>query len=120
MHTAYVAITVLAAFLAAFSALGKIRHDPKIVKVIHDVVGVPMKYFLPLAACEFAGALGLLAGILWPPIGVAAGIGLILYFIGAVVAHLRAGDAKGIGPAAFMLAMAAAACLLRVLTMSRA
>ncbi len=85
--------------------------------VIHETVGVPMKYFGPLAACEIAGALGLVAGIWWPVLGVAAGAGLILYFTGAIVSHLRVGDAKGIGPAAFLLAMSVGACVLRILTM---
>ena len=55
-------------------------------------------------------------GILWPTLGMAAGIGLVLYFLGAVISHLRVGDVKGVGPAAFMLVVAAAALTLRVLT----
>lgn len=116
MHTAYPIVTLLVAALVAFSGVGKIRQDPKIVKVIHEIVGVPMKYFPLLAACEFAGALGLVAGIWWPALGVAAGVGLILYFVGAIVSHLRVGDVGGIGPAAFMLVLSAAACIMRVLT----
>jgi hypothetical protein len=54
----------------------------------------------------------------WPPIGVAAGIGLVLYFVGAIVSHLRVGDVKGIGSAAFMLVLAAGALTLRVLLLS--
>lgn len=42
--------------------------------------GVPMKYFPLLAACEIAGAVGLILGIWWSPHGVAAGLGLLLYF----------------------------------------
>jgi hypothetical protein len=84
--------------------------------VIHETVGIPLKYFPLLAACEFAGAFGLLVGIWFSPIGIAAGIGLVVYFIGAVVSHLRVGDFKGIGAAAFMLVLAAAALALRVVT----
>ncbi len=116
MHTAYLVITPLFAIMVTFSGLGKIRGDPRIVKVIHETVGVPLRYFPLLAACEFAGALGLVLGIWWPPLGVAAGIGLVLYFVGAVVSHLRVGDFKGLGPATFMLVVAAGALALRVLT----
>ncbi len=116
MHTAYLVITILFASMVAFSGLGKIRGDPRIVNVIHKTVGVPMKYFPLLAACEFAGALGLVLGIWWPPLGIAAAIGLVLYFVGAVVSHLRAGDFEGIGPAAFMLVIAAGALALQLLT----
>lgn len=116
MHIAYLVVTSLFAIMVAFSGVGKIRGDPKIVKVIHATVGVPMKYLPLLAACEFAGALGLVLGIWWPPLGVAAGIGLVLYFVGAVISHLRVGDFKGIGAATFMLALAAGALALRLLT----
>ena len=46
----------------------------------------------------------------------AASIGLVLYFVGATVSHLRVGDVKGVGPAAFMLALAVGALALRILT----
>ena len=114
----YLVMTVLVALMVAFSGLGKIRRDPHQVKVIHETVGVPLKYFPLLAVCECAGALGLVAGIWWPALGVAAAIGLVLYFVGAVVSHLRVGDSIGIGPAAFMVVLAAGALAVRVLTMS--
>jgi hypothetical protein len=113
---AYLAITILLAAMVTFSGVGKIRRDPRIVQVIHEVIGVPLKYFPLLAACEFAGALGVVLGIWWPLLGVAAGIGLVIYFVGASVSHLRVGDVKGIGPAASMLVVAAAALALRILT----
>ncbi len=116
MNTAYLVITLVFAAMVAFSGLGKIRRDPRIVHVIHEVVGVPLKYFSLLAACELAGALGLVLGIWWPVMGVAASIGLVLYFVGATVSHLRVGDVKGIGPAGFMLAVAAGALAMRTLT----
>jgi hypothetical protein len=99
------------------SALLKIRHDPKVVKIIHEMVGVPMKFFPHLAACEIAGALGLIIGIGSPPLGVLAGSGLVLYFIGAIVSHLRVGDFKGIGAAAFMFGLSVASVALRIATM---
>jgi hypothetical protein len=117
MTMAYLVVTVLFALMTAFSAVMKIRRDPNVVKVIHEIVGVPMKYLPALAACEAAGAVGLVIGIWSPPLGVAAGIGLVIYFIGAVVSHLRVGDFKGIGAAAFMLGLSVASVALRVATM---
>jgi hypothetical protein len=114
---AYLVTTIVFAATVAFSGVGKIRRDPKIMHVIHEVVGVPLKYFSLLAACEFAGAVGLVFGIWWPSIGVAAGIGLVVYFVAATLSHLRVRDVKGIGPAAFMLAVAAGALALRILTL---
>jgi hypothetical protein len=74
-----------------------------------------LQYFAILAACEFAGAAGLVLGIWWPLLGVAAGVGLVLYFVGAIAAHLRVDDVKGMGPAAFMLVLAAGALTMRLL-----
>jgi hypothetical protein len=62
MDTAYVVITVLFALMVAFSGLGKIQLDQRQVRVIHETVGVPLKYFPHLSACEFAGAIGLVVG----------------------------------------------------------
>jgi len=106
---------VLFAVIVAYSGFGKIRRDPHLVRVLHETIGVPFKYFPLLAGCEFAGAVGLVVGIWWPVIGIAAGIGLVLYFVGAIMSHLRVGDVKGIGPAAFMAALAAGALALRIL-----
>ena len=97
MHILYLVITVAFALMVTYSGVGKIRRDPLPVRVVHETIGLPLKYFPLLAACEFAGAVGLVAGIWWPPIGIAAGIGLVLYFVGAIVSHLRVGDVKGIG-----------------------
>jgi hypothetical protein len=116
MHTAYLVITTLVAILVAFSGVGKIRRDPRQARVLHETVGIPLNYFPLLAACELAGALGLVVGIWWPPVGVAAGIGLVLYFVGAIVSHVRVGDIRGIGPAVFMLMLTAGALAMRILT----
>jgi uncharacterized membrane protein YphA (DoxX/SURF4 family) len=116
MGIAYLVTTILLAAMVAFSGIGKIRHDPHIVQVIHEVVGVPLRYFPLLAACELAGAFGVVLGIWYPLVGVAAGIGLVIYFVGASVSHVRVGDFKGMGPAVFLLVLAVAALVLRILT----
>ena len=100
--------------MVAFSGIMKIRRDPQVVRVIHEIVGVPLSYFPALAALEFAGALGLVLGMVWPWVGVVAGVGLVLYFMGAIVSHLRVGDIKGLGPAAFMFVAAIIALTMRL------
>ena len=70
---------------------------------------------LPLpAACEFAGAIGLLAGIRWRQLGIAAAIGLVLYFVGAVLSHVRVGDYAGLVSPGVMLAIAVAVMSTRI------
>ena len=54
-------------------------------------VNLPPKVLPYLATLKLAGAAGLIVGLLALPwIGVAAGIGLVLFYIGAIYAHIRA------------------------------
>jgi uncharacterized membrane protein len=73
-----------------------------------------------LAACEIAGGIGLLIGISRPKLGVAAAVGLVLYFIGAFVAHVRVGDWPGLKAPITPFVLACAALALRISSMRRA
>ncbi|ASR37501.1 transmembrane invasion protein [Prauserella marina] len=54
-------------------------------------VGLPARVLPYLATLKLAGAIGLVGGLTVVPwLGVAAGCGLILFFVGAIVAHVRA------------------------------
>ncbi|MFL1377964.1 MULTISPECIES: DoxX family protein [unclassified Nocardiopsis] len=57
-----------------------------------DLLGVPHTWIPVLGSLLGAGALGLLVGAAVPAVGLAAAAGLVLYFAGALVTHLRAGD----------------------------
>ena len=83
-----------------------------------STVGVPPRALPLLAAVEIAGAVGLIVGFFWWPIGVAAAIGVVLYFVGAVVAHLRVRDVKNVAPAALFAVLAAVELGLRLSTHS--
>lgn len=89
MNTAYVIVTIGAALWVGFSAVSLLRRAPFVVEPLVEY-GVPEAWWTPLGAAKGAGALGLLAGLFVPAIGVAAAVGLILYFLGAVVTVLRA------------------------------
>ena len=118
MFAAYVGVAIVSSLLlAVVSGLGKLRRNPYIVKSVHDVVGVPMQWFPFLAGLEFAAATGLLVGIKWAPLGIAAAAGMALYFLGAILAHVRVNDLKGLGPAVQMLCLAVAALITRMMSM---
>ncbi|MGA4844080.1 DoxX family protein [Streptomyces sp. G45] len=54
-------------------------------------VGVPPSWIPGLAALKAAGAAGLLLGLVGVPlVGVAAATGLVLFYVGALAAHVRA------------------------------
>src|SRR6266513_2759946 len=91
MFTAYLIVTVLAAAANIFSAtLDFIRFKQILINMAR--VGVSESWITMLGALKAAGALGLLVGIGVPLIGTAAAVGLILFFVGAIITHLRAGD----------------------------
>jgi hypothetical protein len=56
--------------------------------------GVPESWLtFPIGTLKTAGAAGLLIGVLAvPPLGTAAGIGLVLFFVCALYTHIRAQD----------------------------
>src|SRR5438034_4905027 len=91
MFTAYVVVTVLAAAANIFSATCDfVRY--KQVSIAMARAGVPESWMTMLGILKAAGALGLLVGIGVPLIGMAAAVGLILFFVAAIITHLRARD----------------------------
>ncbi|WP_371570958.1 DoxX family protein [Streptomyces canus] len=71
---------------------------------------------MPLGLVKIAGALGLLAGIAYRPLGIAAATGVVLYFLGAVMTHVRGGDKKGSATPAVIMLLAVAPLVLGVAT----
>jgi len=113
MFIATIVIAVLFGALLVLSAIGKLRRDPAQVAVLEKVGAIR---FAPiLATLELAAAAGLLAGLAWWPIGVAAGIGAAIYFLGANIAHLRVGDRAVLMPVVLLI-VSIAAVVLRVLS----
>ena len=118
MFIAYIIIAIILSFVLVGSGVAKVRHDARIVHGIHEVVGVPLRWIPWLAACEFAGAAGLLIGIFWWPLGIAAAIGVVIYFIGADIGHVRVKDFKGLPTPTVILLVAIAILVVRSLSVS--
>jgi len=112
MHVTYLAITILTALANGYAAsLNFVGAES--VKVVADRVQVSRGWMVPLGTLLASGAVGLLTGLAVPALGAAAAIGLILYFICAMTAHLRVRDHQ-IGGAVFFLVLAAAALTTNV------
>lgn len=91
MFTAYVIFTILAIISNAFSAtLDFIRYKQVIIAM--EKARVPTSWMFLLGVLKAAGALGLLVGFAVPLIGAAAAIGIILFFVGAIITHIRVRD----------------------------
>ncbi|WP_152345839.1 DoxX family protein [Brevibacterium sp. CFH 10365] len=63
---------------------------PRAIVDCLDGVGFPRDWWWVLAVVKFLAAAGLVAGIWVPGLGVAAAVGLVVYFLCAAAAHLRA------------------------------
>jgi len=116
MYVAYIAVAGVLMVVLSMSARMKLVRDQRAVEVIGGVVGVPLRAFPVLALLEIAGGVGLLAGIWVKPLGVAAGVGLAVYFSVAAASHLRVRDlsAEHVLPAVVLFVLSVAAVALRL------
>src|SRR5215204_5498339 len=97
MFTAYVVVTLMAIAANTFAATADFMRF-NFVLITAAKVGVPESWLPMLGILKAAGALGLL-------------VGLIGFFVGAIITHLRVRD-YSIGPAAAFLLLAVTALVL--------
>lgn len=113
MFAAYVTVTILGAVINGVAAVTYlIGHEYPTAQA--DMKGLPRTWLPRLGTLLAAGSLGLPAGFAVPLLGTLAASGLVLYFIGAIIAHLRVGSHDIVGGIVF-LATAAAALTLGVM-----
>jgi len=113
VHVAALILSVLLGLAMLASGTMKLIRAPRIVSLMAAVDVTPPQLTV-LGALQVASTIGLVAGIWFPPLAIAAAIGLVLYFTGAIVAHVRAGDSAMQGAIAF-LALALATTVTLVL-----
>ncbi|GAB3565063.1 hypothetical protein GCM10027445_09950 [Amycolatopsis endophytica] len=112
MQTVSLVVTVVTIVLNAGIAAADFARAP-FVLANSTAVEVPHSWIPMLASLKAAGSAGLLLGLLgaeW--LGVAAAAGLVLFYLGAVAAHVRARRLSTTGPAAVLLALAVACLVL--------
>jgi uncharacterized membrane protein YphA (DoxX/SURF4 family) len=79
-----------------------------------DHVGASHGLWKVIGGLELLAAVGLLVGLAVAPLGIAAGIGLVLLMAGAVIFHVRAGDSpKLFGPAVILGLLALVEVIVR-------
>jgi DoxX-like protein len=112
MFVAFVVVTVLTAAANIYAAtVDFMRVEWALANMTK--LGVPQSWLFSLGALKAAGALGLLIGIGVPLLGVAASVGLVLFFIGALITHFRARYWDIAPPVAFLL-LAVGSLVLRL------
>ncbi|GAA4580711.1 hypothetical protein GCM10023194_09840 [Planotetraspora phitsanulokensis] len=88
MFAVYATITIFASLLYGSAAVVYlIGHE--FPKAQLDMKRLPRSWAPVLGMLLAAGSLGLLGGFALPMLGTLAAAGLVLYFIGALLAHLR-------------------------------
>ncbi|WP_114558381.1 DoxX family protein [Desertihabitans aurantiacus] len=123
MLLVYLVITLVTIVANTAIAVADLRRSAFVVANATEV-GVPASWLPLLGALKAAGAAGLLAGLvgvavqvpLLTRLGLVSAAGLVLFFSGALVTHLRAGVLHNLHvPAAYwLLAVASAGSLLVV------
>jgi len=93
MLVAYVAVTIVAAIAYAYAAVLNFSHNKSVAETA-ERLRVPESWQVWLGYPLAAGSLGLVAGFAVPVLGTAAACGLVLYFLCAAGAHIRARDTR--------------------------
>ncbi len=103
----YVALSVVLAAVCLMPGLAKVLGLPRMRESAAHF-GIPWRAYQLIGVAELAAAAGVLAGLLWHVLGLAAASGMALLLIGALASHRRAGDAiREAAPAVGALAVVA-------------
>jgi DoxX-like family len=89
MHVAYLTVVILAAVANLYAGISDFRRPDWIVANIKRLE-IEERWLPALGLPKILGGIGLLVGLLIPPIGIAAAIGLVLFFVAAIVTAMRA------------------------------
>jgi hypothetical protein len=116
MVVAATVVTVLLGATLVWSAVRKLSHQEEIVRS-YLKAGVPEGMLNTLAMILLASAAGLILGLFWAPIGIAAAAGLVCYFIVAVAFHIRANDTQHLPTPLALAVIAALVLALRIATL---
>ena len=115
----FIATAVLSVLLAAgyvAAGLPKVLAQPTMVENARHL-GFSTNAFRVIGLLELAGSAGLLIGLLWEPLGIAAASGLVLLILGALVTHLRNKDSlRETAPAVVFSAASVSVLALRLVT----
>jgi hypothetical protein len=110
---AKVVVTALLAAMLGFAGLIKVIGVAQSL-TIRDHLGVKPVQWRMIGALELAAVAGVVVGLWWPPIGVAAAIDSALLLLGAIAFHARASDsAADTAPAVIGLGLAVATAILQ-------
>jgi hypothetical protein len=103
MFLATVIVGSIVAVLYLAAGIPKVTQAPKALAQARELSIAPRSY-TRIGILEVLGAGGVVIGLRLPWIGVAAAGGLVLMMVGAVIAHLRAGQSPRVALPAIIFA----------------
>jgi hypothetical protein len=99
----FTTLSILLAALCLLPSTAKLTAQPA-MQASAEHFGVEWPRYRLIGVAELAAVFGILAGLIWHPLGVAAAAGMAALLVGAVVMHARAGDSvKEMAPALVIL-----------------
>jgi uncharacterized membrane protein YphA (DoxX/SURF4 family) len=99
----FVTFSLLLVAVWLFPAVGKLTGNRKMRRSAAHF-GIPWPRYRLIGAAELAAAAGVLIGLWWHPLGVAAAAGMTLLLLGDVITHRNAADSvKEMAPAVLAL-----------------
>jgi uncharacterized membrane protein YphA (DoxX/SURF4 family) len=87
----FVTVSLLLAAACLLPAAGKLTGQPRMRQSAAHF-GIPWPRYRLIGVAELAAAAGILIGLWWHPLGVAAAAGMTLLLSGALITHRRAAD----------------------------
>jgi uncharacterized membrane protein YphA (DoxX/SURF4 family) len=95
----FVTISLLLAVACLLPAAAKLAGQPRMRKSAAHF-GIPWPRYRLIGAAELAAAAGIVTGLWWHPLGVAAAAGMAVLLVGAIITHRKAADSvKDTAPA---------------------
>jgi hypothetical protein len=113
MKVALVVVSLLLAGLLVLTATRKLAHGEATVAAYRRV-GVPEGRLNALAFLLLLAGAGLVAGLWWRLVGIATAVGLVLYFVLAIGAHVRFHDVRHAPTPMVYLTLAVVALILHL------
>ena len=99
----FVAVSLLLTALCLGAAAAKLSGQPSMRQSAAHF-GIAWSRYRLIGLAELAAAAGIVIGLWWRPLGVAAAVGMVVLLAGALVTHWRAGDrGKDLLPATVVL-----------------
>jgi uncharacterized membrane protein YphA (DoxX/SURF4 family) len=101
----FVTVSLLLVAACLLPAAGKLLGHPR-MRQSAEHFGIRWPRYRLIGVAELAAATGILIGLWWHPLGLAAAVGMLLLLTGALITHRRAADSgKEIAPALIDLAI---------------